>query len=206
MTPSEIYSKVFKYAGYVSTIICDLHSACSPHKKKQYLCTLAGSKTPVIDFDEVKTNADRTRGLESRKSVDALAVTPSGNFLCFIELKSWELLISNKASEYRIRKQATKYSSDLPLKLSDSMCICKEITHDGDVFDDCKIIYILLTDISVEDDGIMAFNSDLTALAGISSDLRELCNTLSRGVMDCIDIVETRYWECRNLDRNLSML
>lgn len=86
------------------------------------------------------------------------------------------------------------------------MCICKEITHDGDVFDDCKIIYILLTDISVEDDGIMAFNSDLTALAGISSDLRELCNTLSRGVMDCIDIVETRYWECRNLDRNLSML
>ncbi len=48
--------------------------------------------------------------------------------------------------------------------------------------------------------------TDLAALAGISSDLRELCNSLSQGVMDGITAVETRYWECRNFDKELSVL
>ena len=109
-------------------------------------------------------------------------------------------------SEYNIRQQTTKYSSDLPIKLSDSIQICEEITNDPNTFSNCKIIYILVTDISVVDDGIMAFNSDLTALAGTSSNLKELCNTLSHDIMNSIKSVETRYWECRNFDINFSTL
>lgn len=206
MTPLDIYNQVYAFSGLPATIICDLHSACSPQKKKLYLCTHAGSKTPVIDFDNVKTRADIAQGLESRKSVDALTVSPSRTFLCFIELKSWELLITYNGSEKNVRKQVAKYSSDLPTKLSDSMQICKEITNNPDTFDKCKIIYILVTDISVADDGISAFNSDLMALAGISSNLKELCNSLSKGVMDGITSVETRYWECRSFDRRISVL
>lgn len=206
MTPLDIYNQVYALSGLPTRIICDIHSACSPQKKKSYLCIHAGSKTPVIDFDEVKIRADIARGLESRKSVDALIVSPSSAFLCFIELKSWELLITYKGSEKNVRKQVVKYSSDLPTKLSDSMEICEEITNNPDAFDSCKIIYILLTDISVVDDGISAFSSDLMALAGTSSNLKELCNSLSKGVMDGITAVETRYWECRSFDKSISNL
>lgn len=208
MTPFEIYDKVLAFATTPTTIICNLHSACSPQKGKIYLCIQAGSETPVIDFDEIKVQADAARGLGSmsRKSVDALAVTPSSNFLCFIELKSWELLIKHHGTEENIRAQANKYSSDLPIKLSDSIQICKEITHDSNVFSGCNMLYILVSDISVADDGIMAFNSDLTALAGTSSNLKELCNKLTQGIMNNITSVETRYWECRNFDRELFSL
>lgn len=206
MTPLEIYNQVSSFAAIHTTIICNLHSACSPQKKKTYLCTIPNSKAPVIDFDKVKTLADIARGLESRKSVDALTVNPAKNCLCFIELKSWELQISFNGSENKIRKQAAKYSSDLPVKLADSMQICKDIIDNPDTFDGCRIIYILVTDISVADDGIMAFNSDLSALAGTSSNLKKLCNTLSQDVMNNIISVETRYWECRNFDMSLSSL
>lgn len=53
-------------------------------------------------------------GIESRKSVDALTESPTGSYLCFVELKSWDLLLSNKGTEKSIRKQAQKYESDLP--------------------------------------------------------------------------------------------
>lgn len=206
MTPLEIYTKVYTFGGLSETIICDLHSACSFLKGKTYLCVPAGSTKHVIDFDAIKTKADTTKGIGARKSVDALTVSPSKMSLCFLELKSWDLLIKFNGSENNIRNQATKYASDLPMKLSNSIQICEEITNDPKAFNDCNILYILVTDISVEDDGILAFNSDLTALAGISSNLPELCNSLSKGVMDNITSVETRYWECRHLDRNLSFL
>lgn len=206
MTPLEIYNQVAAFSGLPVTIICDLHSACSPKKNKSYLCAIAASKMPVLDFDEVKTRADVIDGIESRKSVDALTVSPSETFLCFIELKSWELLITYNGSEKNVRKQVAKYSSDLPVKLSDSMQICEEITNNPDAFEGCKIIYILVTDISVVEDGLSAFSSDLMALAGISSNLRDLCNSLSKGIMEGITVVETRYWECRNFDKNLSKL
>lgn len=206
MTPLEIYNQVLAFLGCSTTIICDLHSACSKAKKKTYLCTHAGSNFPIIDFDKVKTLADIKRGITSRKSVDALTVSFSDSFICFIELKSWDLLIMYNGTEDSIRQQAKRYSSDLPLKLYDSIEICKEITGSRDTFDDCKILYILITDISVADDGIMAFSSDLAALAGTSSNLKELCNSLSQGIMDGITDVETRYWECRNFDKNISAL
>lgn len=206
MRPCEIYSAIETYVGNHTTIICDLHSACSPQKDRYYLCNNIGSKTSVIDFDNVKTLVDTKRKSPNRKSVDALAITPSHIYLCFIELKSWELLISHNGNEENVRKQATKYSSDLPQKLSDSIQICKEITNDTTIFQDCKILYILLTDISVTTDGIQAFNTDLTALAGTSSDLKELCNSLSQDIMDKITSVETRYWECRDFDKNFSTL
>lgn len=206
MIPSDIYNQVRSFSGHPTTIICDLHSACSPKKKKSYSCPNANSKTPVIDFDEVKTRADIIRKLESRKSVDALTVSPSSTFLCFIELKSWELLITHNGSEATVRKQVAKYSSDLPTKLADSLQICKEITNNPETFDECKILYILVTDISVENDGILAFSSDLSALAGTSSNLKDFCNSLTQGVMDGITTVETRYWECRRFDKNMSVL
>lgn len=206
MTPVEIFSKIRARSADADTVICNLHSACSPKKRKAYRCLRAGSETHVIDFDAIKTLADIARGTASRKSVDALTLPPSHTCLCFIELKSWELLIEHGGTTENIYRQAGKYASDLPQKLSDSLQICKEITDDTGTFRNCKILYVLLTDIAVDDDGIAAFSSDMMALAGTSSNLKELCNLLSFDIMRNIPSVETRYWECRNFDKELSSL
>lgn len=206
MTPSQLYAKIARYLGGCNTVVCDLHSACSPAKRKTYLCGHRGSGTAVIDFDSVKTKADKERGIESRKSVDAVAVSPSQTSLCFIELKSWELLLTNKGTEEKIRKQTEKYESDLPRKLSDSMEICRQICEDDSAFNDCRIIFILVVDIAVEEDGLANFQASISALAGTSSDLKMLYNRQSADIMQRIPNVETRYWYCRNLDSQLAAL
>lgn len=206
MTPSEIYDKIKQYTEGCETIICDLHNACSPTKGKTYICTSQGSKTQVIDFDTIKTEADKALNIESRNSVDALTKSLSGNYLCLVELKSWNLVLSYNGTENSIRKQAKKYKSNLPQKLTDSISICKQICKDKSVFDNCRIIFILLSDISVEEDGLSYFNSNLTALAGSSSNLNLLCNQLSADIMNGIPNVETRYWECREFDGKLEVL
>lgn len=73
MTPRQLYDSIYRYVENQNIIICDLHSACSPVKDKSYMCAKAGSQVRVIDFDAVKTKADIESGLESRKSVDAVA-------------------------------------------------------------------------------------------------------------------------------------
>lgn len=206
MKPAEVYRLVGSFLGEDTSAICALHSACSPLKGKKYQCGEVGSHYPVLDFDSVKIKADIEARKESRKSVDALALTPSDKILCFIELKSWELLINNKGDEKKVRKQAEKYSSDLPLKLSDSLEICREIVGDHGEGSVSQILYILITDISVVTNGLEAFDSDLSALAGISSNLNMLCNRLSTDIMQGIPNVETRYWECRDFDHEISKL
>ncbi len=206
MTPSEIYPVIRAYSGDKVTVICNIHSACAPVKGKKYMCIIAGSKHPVIDFDFVRTEADKRKSVKSRKSVDAVALTPSQKTLCFVELKSWELLIKNKGTEEKVKKKASKYTSDLPLKLSDSISICQEIIGNSDAFNGCRMLYVLVTDISVDDNGLDALNADLSALAGISSNLNILCNRLSKNIMNDIPNVETRYWECREFDGEMAKL
>lgn len=208
MTPRQVYNTISHYIGGRDTIICDLHSACSPIKGMGYMCAGTTSTVHVIDSDSVKIKADVERGVESRKSVDAVVSSPSGSYFCFVELKSWGLLLAHNGDERRIRKQAHKYKSDLPEKLAKSLEICKQVTRDNTVFNDCRVIYILITDIPVgiNDSAILSIDSALTALAGTSSNLNKLCNQLSTGVMAGIPNVETRYWECRRFDAELSRL
>lgn len=206
MTPSELYGKISKYLGTCDKKICDLHSACSPDKGKKYMCVTPASATLVIDFDKVKEKADRTKGIESRKSVDAVKNTDSGNYFCFIELKSWQLLILHKGNEKKIEKQADKYASDLPVKFMHSMEICKEICGDENALDGCNLIYILVSDTSPEKDGLADINASLTALAGTSSNLNKLCDKLSSDIMKGIPNVETRYWKCREFDSEFASL
>ena len=209
MTPKQVYDSICHYVGNRDSIICNLHSACSPIRGKSYMCTKPKSKVPVIDFDSVKTKADIEAGIESRKSVDAVVNSPSNSFFCFVEMKSWNLLLTHSENEVSIRKQAKKYESDLPEKLAKSIEICKQIIGNNSILDDCHIVYILITDIPVKSDkdsGILSIESALTALAGTSSNLNILCNQLSRNIMNNIPKVETRYWECRNFDMELSNL
>lgn len=209
MTPQQIYDSIYKYIGSQETIICQIHSACSPIKEKHYMCTSPKSWAPVLDFDSVKTKTDSEHGIESRKSVDAVIASPSNSVFCFVEMKSWHLVLTHHGNETKIRKKAQKYESDLPEKLAKSIEICKQVTQDNDVFNDCPILYILVTDIPVtnnKENGLSNIYSNLTALAGSSSNLNMLCNQLSKNIMNHIPKVETRYWECREFDAELSKL
>lgn len=204
MTPKEIYDVISDYSEERKTIICNLHSACTPYKKKVYMCKHPGSSWPVINFDAVKEKLDKSLSRESKKSVDALTISPNEKYLCFVELKSWNLLLSHNGTEHMIQKKAAKYKSDLPLKISDSFTICQEICEIESVVNTCKICYILVTDISVEHEPLASIQSNLTALAGTSSKL--LCNQLSQDIMNGITGFETHYWCCRDFDKNIQHL
>lgn len=206
MRPSEIYLVIEHYSGRKPTTICRLHSACAPDKKRNFACGCEKSTYPVIDFDKVKDQHDRYSGKAVRKSVDALAVTPSESYLCFIELKSWQMLLDNYGTEAKVKQQAKGYETSLPKKLTDSIEICKEITGDPESMTDCDILYALVTDISIEEDGFKTFVSDMTELMETPFNLSQLCNNLSRKIMQNIPDIQTRYWECRNFDTSISNL
>ena len=110
MTPKQVYDSIYHYMGNQTTIICNLHSACSP--LKGYKCFKPQSNIPVIDFDPVKTKADIEDGIKSRKSVDAVVYSPSNAFFCFVEMKSWDLFLKHNGNEANIREQAKKYESE----------------------------------------------------------------------------------------------
>lgn len=201
MTPLEIYNSIKNYIGK-DNIICNLHSAC---KNSKYLCEQIASNKNVLDFDAVSHKWCKDKCISDIKSVDAITNSFSNNYLCFIELKSWKLFLKHNQSESAIYNQADKYESDLPNKLQESIELCKEITNKNSTFNNCNIVFILLTDISVED-GISSIDSALTALAGTASNLKTLCNKKSKDVLDKISNIETRYWECKEFDEKIAKL
>ena len=68
MTPKQIFESIYAYIGNKDTIICNIHSACSPLKGKSYICKQGGSKVRIIDFDSVKQQADIDKGIGTPSS------------------------------------------------------------------------------------------------------------------------------------------
>lgn len=205
MTPQEIYNTLEAYAPR-ETNICELHSACSPHKHKIFRCGQPESRHNVLDFDAIKDKFAIENGEPPKKSADAATVTPKGKRFCFIELKSWTLAIKYARNETEIKDKGQKFEAQLPEKLRDSIAISKAICRSDNAFEEDSLAYILLTDISVEENGIEAFASDLFKLAESSSNWIKLCNRLSRDIMNGIQDVETYYWECRDFDKKIASI
>ncbi len=213
MNPSEIYATIKKrHPDVEETSLCNLHSACSPRSGKSYMCRIAGSRHPALDFDKVKDEFVKCAGLPSCSSVDALAVTPSGHSLCFAELKSWEMVnIYNRDEEKKsriIQKQASKYKSDIPKKLVDSITICEQ-TIEGSL-QGIDLHLILVTDINTSVNSSATLANNLNMLAGTAvkkiDDWRELCNTLSQNILNGITGITTHYWHCTEFDSKIATL
>ena len=185
-----------------TTIVCNIHSACC----RQYQCATPSMHT-VLDFDAIKTDFDKSCR-KKHKSVDAVALSGSRNKFCFIELKSWNLLLKYNSNQPQtaIHAQAQKYQSSLPNKLYDSMEICKDLSSDPDLFASVSAVYILVTDIDVYHRPLESFVSNLNALAGTSSDWIALCNALSQNIMSNIKRVSTYYEHCEKLDALLARI
>lgn len=215
MSAEKIYTTVAAYLPDAAiTDVCDMHSACSPARHKTYMCAgKKGSRYPMIDFDKAKERYCKANSLKSRKSIDALALSPSKSRLCLIELKSWLMVLEPPVESKRspatptdVKAQSAKYASALPSKLASSIALCREITNDPALFAGLAIDYILVTDIDTATDAIGDLASNLSALAGTGSRLIPLCNRLSRDIMSGIAEADTHYWHCRDLDTRIQSL
>ena len=176
--------------------VCDLHQPCSDHRG----CSIKPSNK-YIDFDAVEKEFDK--GHESRPSVDA--VKNAGAYFCFIEIKGWKKYLEwKKPSEKGIQKQA---EYNLKGKLETSEEICVAISGQSNIFSQIPEVFILVTDIDVNEYGIESIHSDLMALAVSSSDWEAKCNSILEQQLNKQIIKIPKYYvNCKKLDDKLSSI
>jgi len=154
--------------GWLQTsTICQLHNPC----KANISCSHR-SQTVIIDFDHIKDL--HCKGQEPLASVDAIYKNEE---LLFIEIKGWKKYLEyhlHDISQKDIKEQITKYK--LEKKLQDSLSILdilvsKANISDPHLFKSLPKQYIIVTDISTENDPLEKFAENLTFLATFSSGL-----------------------------------
>lgn len=197
MDAKDLYDLILStYPSVTEGAICDLHKPCSKHRE----CSIKLSNK-YIDFDAVETEFDR--GRVSRPSVDA--VKNAGPYFCFIEIKGWKKYLEwNTPSEKGIQEQA---EYDLKGKLETSEEICVAISGQHNIFRQIPEVFILVTDIDVNEYGIESIHSDLMALAVSSSDWEAKCNSILEQQLNKQIIKIPKYYvNCKKLDDKLSSI
>lgn len=190
MNAKELYQKILEtYPDIGETTICSLHKPCAKSKR----CDEA-SLHLYIDFDRVETEFDR--GNSSRQSVDAVA--SAGEKFCFIEIKGWkDFLQWNIPNDKTIALQA---QYDLKGKFEVSKEICIGIAENETLFEAIPEVFVLVTDIDVNEEGIESFFFNMMALASTATDWETKCNiALKRELDNQITSVPKYYVNCKQL-------
>lgn len=203
-TPAELYAKLISDFDLPEHILCDLHKPCNKSNGHRCRSVMA---YPIIDFDEVKTKYQRGKSGNPKSSVDGF--TYKNQLYCFAELKGWADFLAFHTNpdtmQEEIEAQADKY--DLNKKLMDSLSICREVAENADIFKDASIVFILVTDIDVDEDGTMEFFSDLMELAETSSDWKVVCNRELKDRLSSLPSnISTYYIKCQKFDEVISKL
>ena len=203
-TPAELYAKLISDFDLPEHILCDLHKPCNKSNGHRCRSVMA---YPIIDFDEVKTKDQRGKSGNPKSSVDGF--TYKNQLYCFAELKGWADFLAFHTNpdtmQEEIEAQADKY--DLNKKLMDSLSICREVAENADIFKDASIVFILVTDIDVDEDGTMEFFSDLMELAETSSDWKVVCNRELKDRLSSLPSnISTYYIKCQKFDEVISKL
>lgn len=154
--------------GWLQTsTICQLHHPC----KANISCSHR-NQTIIIDFDHIKDLY--CKGQEPLASVDAIYKDKE---LLFIEIKGWKKYLEyhyHNITEKEIKEQIIKYK--LEKKLQDSLSILVTLVDkaklgDPQLFKSFPKQYIIVTDISIENDPLEKLAENLTFLATFSSGL-----------------------------------
>lgn len=203
-TPAELYAKLISDFDLPEHILCDLHKPCNKSNGHRCRSVMA---YPIIDFDEVKTKYQRGKSGNPKSSVDGF--TYKNQLYCFAELKGWADFLAFHTNpdtmQEEIEAQTDKY--DLNKKLMDSLSICWEVAENADIFKDASIVFILVTDIDVDEDGTMEFFSDLMELAETSSDWKVVCNRELKDRLSSLPSnISTYYIKCQKFDEVISKL
>lgn len=206
MTPQELYKAVNAYDTSIeASNVCELHKPCLRTPK-------CGTKqrSQLIDFDRVKETYCKNNKLPALSSVDGLTVTDKNKVFFFVEIKSWENVITHPVSGRHadlnvIEKTAREYAQDLAKKLNESQKICCDITKVADLFaSEIKPALVFVTDIEVKTNPIAALAETLTTIAASASTLKTYCNTQMNASLENLrKKIDVYYTTCRNFDQDL---
>lgn len=197
MTPAELYRLLeTKYPDSVVGSICKLEKNC----RRQGFCERRQGM-PVVDFDGVKDIF--YQGRRKPSSVDAVCVSGKGKYFCFVELKGWKKYLQyEEKQKENIEETAGGYH--LEEKREGSVQLCVEIAEDDSLFASMPVVFLLMTDIEVKENGIEAFANSMFALAETSSDRYVRCVTAAKNVLESQIRVEHDYICCKDFDKYVS--
>lgn len=189
-----------RYAALQDKVFCDVHrcsvpATCSQRQSHQ-----------IINFDDVKTAYCRDQKESPCDSVDGISFNDDGVFF-FIEAKSWALFerFSRPDSADKVKQQVKKYKfSD---KLKDSLIVSKGIASISETELSLPVVYIVVTDASLQTDALGALNTMLSLLSETSSDLSVLYGKeISSQLSDIVDVDNFYLDNCQELDFVISSL
>lgn len=109
-----------------------------------------------------------------------------------------------KKQKRNIEETAKEYN--LSGKLKDSQTLCIDLTSDKELFANMPVVFLLVTDIDVNKEGIENFNYNLNALASTSSDIYSECITESRRTLESEIRIQHDYVYCKDFDEHMKSL
>lgn len=200
MTPTELYDFIRSlYPNHEVDSICQTDKYC----KRVGLCT-DKQGLHVIDFDKLK-DTYYNKVTQKPASVDAVCVGNLQKYFCFVELKGWRnYMLHLKKQKRNIEETAKEYN--LSGKLKDSQRLCCELTSDNELFSDMPIVFLLVTDIDVNKNGIDNFSYNLNALASTSTVTYSECITKSRQTLNSEIYIQHDYICCKYFDEHMKNL
>lgn len=201
MTSLDLYTILSsKYPARVVSSVCCTNIEC----RKNGYCT-DKQNLPVLDFDEIKKDFYNGKKVTMPASVDAIGIGIKQKHFCFIELKGWDSYIAHLKQQKKTPQQ-TAAGYNLAGKLSDSQNLCKIITGDNDVFAHMPTVFILVTDIDVNNYGMESFANSMFSLAGIGTDIYSECLSNARKTLDSEIHIDRYFVYCKKFDQLLSTL
>lgn len=190
---TEIFSK-----NYVEVSLCALHHPCNPKRN----CN-KGSNHLVFDFDQITRDYRKRKSFPSCTSVDAF--TEKEGILYFVEMKGWReyLLRTSGISESKIQKQVDKYN--LAHKLADSVDTCIGLLCEVDTgleaaFLSLQKCYVIVTDISPQQNPLASIASNLNFLAETSSNWEIVCWNRLKEKAQQVKSMKTIFVSCHDFD------
>lgn len=201
MKPLELYNSLkSKYPSHEVGCVCCVESTCC---KKGFCSDM--QHTPVLDFDKIKDDFYHGQIISTPASVDAVCVGALQNHFCFVEMKGWDNYINYLDKQKKSVKETVE-GYNLEGKLIDSQNLCINMMNDYDLFAHMPVIFLLVTDINVKTNGIVAFADLMNKLGSNSTDIYSNCLSESKHTLDSEIHIDHQYVYCREFDDELSVL
>ena len=199
----RLYQRLKHYASLQPTTVCMLHEAESaiPCPRSGVFCGTE-SRIPVINFDAVKEHYCAQNRISSMASVDA--VMHKNDLFLFVEIKSWKNFEQYQIKptdnavvrKQKIEEKAKKFK--LKKKVEASMVICNEMSKEKHLFDNKRVLYVLMTDIDTVIDPMDRFRARLGLLSYKAVNMLHF-NDASVAELKTVGI-DARYVYCRKFD------
>lgn len=201
MIPSELYDCIkAKYPIYEVGCVCHVESTCF----KNGFCS-GMQHTPVLDFDKIKDDYYKGQVVATPASVDAVCVGGHQKYFCFVEMKGWDNYINYLDKQKKSVKETVE-NYNLERKLLDSQRLCVNIVNKSDLFAQMPVIFLLVTDINVKTNGIVALADMMNKLGSNSTDIYTNCLFASKQTLDSEIHIDHQYIYCREFDNEISVL